>query len=704
MKKNLFDPARNMIVSVQKLHAMLNPETPCDNAGRVLQFESLEARRVLSANSFADSFGGEPDSGYVAQETVADETVDTTISHIVVSVNGENMELNRDNNTLKLNAGDVVQIQEVHFTHSASDGVFAVESYLNKIANNTSASLTDYHDGRFSGAARDALANGEGGVVQGTSDGWTVESGWDRLSVNLMHYGEDSTSVSGRFFVQIQVGQPDFEFDTEVLDSVTQQTISAGSEVTLPAKWYNSAAGQFHNYAEVDIYSADNTEQIIWAGAAVGNPNNDYVVDGEFLNTRESDSFTHRWIPNQPGEYVLKFYLDPEQVVAETNELNNQYEIRLTVAESPLVAEDDFYEVTEGGTVVLNPLENDRSDVAVDREEATNLRFTFTNEQRYAWGFGVLNKTADSSEWEVVIRNADYQIDADALSGRDLFTYRETQNADGTFNHTFTGTEELGGYQALNIEWFGVNFGRNVDSDGFEIYNGDDAGTTKNFVINQVSQPENGTVTLNEDGTLTYVAAPGHTGHDCFGYTFTDGDGVSNTGEVNIEVVEEVESRTSVVESPAVSAIPGGELVTEATQTVEGTVINVTETPAADFSIGDFGIINKAKGEMPVDFETDGDLKNFKLRISNVPDYLTFSHAEETDGYLEVDGKKIDGLQVTSAKDFYEYSSFSNLAQIKQGYAVAPVEIVFELLFDDGDDWMVVNASSFNVYAYQELA
>ena len=96
-------------------------------------------------------------------------------------------------------------------------------------------------------------------------------------------------------------------------DQIQSQEISVGDEVSIPAGWMNILEGRFHNYAEVDIYHASNMNEIVWAGAAVGNVDAENSVTGEFLNTRSEDPFTERWSPKMEGKYVLKYYLDPEK-------------------------------------------------------------------------------------------------------------------------------------------------------------------------------------------------------------------------------------------------------------------------------------------------------------------------------------------------------------------------------------------------------
>jgi len=60
------------------------------------------------------------------------------------------------------------------------------------------------------------------------------------------------------------------------------------------------------------------------------------------------------------------------------------------------------------------------------------------------------------------------------------------------------------------------------------------------------SDPAHGTVTLNTNGSFTYVPALNFTGTDSFTYKASDGVFYSNTATVNIKVVSATEQRSSV--------------------------------------------------------------------------------------------------------------------------------------------------------------
>jgi hypothetical protein len=100
----------------------------------------------------------------------------------------------------------------------------------------------------------------------------------------------------------------------------------------------------------------------------------------------------------------------------------------------------------------------------------TSLNTTFFNESQFSWGFGLQNTTGTQIDnWEVRILNANYQLNYAQLSNQSAFTYSDTDNGDGTYDLVLTGISPIAPYSGIpggNIEWPGVNFGFNPDSDG----------------------------------------------------------------------------------------------------------------------------------------------------------------------------------------------------------------------------------------------
>ena len=61
-------------------------------------------------------------------------------------------------------------------------------------------------------------------------------------------------------------------------------------------------------------------------------------------------------------------------------------------------------------------------------------------------------------------------------------------------------------------------------------------GDTDPLFVTKVSDPANGSVIINVDGTLTYTPDPNFNGMDSFTYVTEDGNGGSNTATVSVSV------------------------------------------------------------------------------------------------------------------------------------------------------------------------
>ncbi|MGI9429170.1 MAG: CARDB domain-containing protein, partial [Bythopirellula sp.] len=93
----------------------------------------------------------------------------------------------------------------------------------------------------------------------------------------------------------------------------------------------NAGEGQYRSYAEVDIYHESDPTKVVWSGTqadVVGEGDKDA---GEFLNKVRRDGFSKQWVPELGGKYTLKFYADPENHWAESNEDNNVHTLEIEV-------------------------------------------------------------------------------------------------------------------------------------------------------------------------------------------------------------------------------------------------------------------------------------------------------------------------------------------------------------------------------------
>lgn len=75
--------------------------------------------------------------------------------------------------------------------------------------------------------------------------------------------------------------------------------------------------------------------------------------------------------------------------------------------------------------------------------------------------------------------------------------------------------------------------------------------------VESVTQPANGTVTINNDGSVTYTPNTNTTGTDTFSYTISDGQGGTATATVTVTVTVTVQNNLPKAADDASS--PGGD-------------------------------------------------------------------------------------------------------------------------------------------------
>lgn len=410
-----------------------------------INYDSLEQRCVLTfilPTPFADG-----DQPIFTQPSSEQPVTETAINEIEVSINGDSQFLS-DGDTLGLNAGDDFSVLNIEVQSPFTDGVFAAEAYLNKLGE-TGASQIDYSDGRFSERQGNFAANGATGFIDGLEGSWSVESGWDRLTISLVHYSESGVEVASIFRLNVTVGEPDLALTTDLLDKWASQEFFTNERIAIPGLWQNVGQGDYHNYAEADVFFGHDvdTVDVVWAGALVGNSGD--AVEGFFTNVRGGDNFDGLFVAQEAGEYIIEFTVDPENSLSESNEDNNKHVVKIKVNEAQSEASD------------------------YDFQKHDDLRLTFVNEQQFAWGFGIQNDSDQAVEnWAVQIQNATYVLDASQLTNQSAFELFSTDNGDGTYDYLFVGTSDIERFSGIpggNIEWHGVNFGEAIKSSSFEV-------------------------------------------------------------------------------------------------------------------------------------------------------------------------------------------------------------------------------------------
>jgi hypothetical protein len=176
----------------------------------------------------------------------------------------------------------------------------------------------------------------------------------------------------------------------------------------------------------------------------------------------------------------------------------------------------------------------------------------------------------------------------EGFSGIDTFTYTACDLEDQCVTHTVTVTVTPVGVDDTATTL--TNTAVNVD-----VLDNDPSGPS--LEVTEVTDGANGTVVIEDDGTVTYTPESGFSGIDTFTYTATDGDGQTITQSVTVTVtpVGVDDTATTPTNTPVnvdvLSNDPAGPslTVTAVTQPSNGTVVieddgTVTYTPDPGFS------------------------------------------------------------------------------------------------------------------------
>jgi len=272
------------------------------------------------------------------------------IRSVAYAVNAGPMQAATCGERVKLQPGDTIELVglEVCPDGPAGPHVAAVEAYVRRpdapvlfceptmyCPPNDSSCCTmppatcrdfDFCDGRFGEASRSATCPQE---VEPLGE-WTVELGWDRIVVVLIDYFPGGLEVDDRFFLNLQVG------DSELTTSDSGVTIApadpgVGTPVEVSAKIENLGSGLFFSDVEADVFLLGDGCPV-WVGAKKFSLDPGEKTTMTILNNSPPSqtmpvcppaSPEVRWIPREPGTYLVTATVDPEKVLCECCRPNN---------------------------------------------------------------------------------------------------------------------------------------------------------------------------------------------------------------------------------------------------------------------------------------------------------------------------------------------------------------------------------------------
>lgn len=200
------------------------------------------------------------------------------------------------------------------------------------------------------------------------------------------------------------------------------------------------------------------------------------------------------------------------------------------------------YEETEqnvilGDVIVLNEAPN-----AVDNEY-TFLRNTENNV------IDVLENDSDVEEDSLNIVNVTQPANGTVVNNGTVLTYTPNQGYIGTETFEYTIDDGNGAQDTATVTVNVLNQAPIANDDTamtntsnaviINVIDNDSDADGDQLIVKSVSMPQFGTVTNNEDGTLTYKANVGFVGTDNFTYTLSDADGAQSTATVTVIVNED---------------------------------------------------------------------------------------------------------------------------------------------------------------------
>jgi len=160
----------------------------------------------------------------------------------------------------------------------------------------------------------------------------------------------------------------------------------------------------------------------------------------------------------------------------------------------------------------------------------------------------VLANDSDSDEGDVLtIESTTQASNGTVVNNGSVLTYVPNNGFIGSDSFSYTVVDGEGGSATATVNITVINIAPVAADDSINAESGQAVNITvlDNDVdqdggvlsVVGVTQPANGQVTINNDGSITYLSATGFEGSDSFTYTISDGDGGESTATVNVTVL-----------------------------------------------------------------------------------------------------------------------------------------------------------------------
>lgn len=303
---------------------------------------------ILVVISFLDVPVAHGQSGCTSQDQVSPSL---RIKEVHFQINDGEPVLAKNEEILQLEAGDLLTVTEITFS-SQGPAMRRDVASAEAVLRTDPSDKENFPAETFRGndpSPRVRVTGGVqslGGLLFDASrqnvGGWSLEPGTDRLVIALIHnfsFEDPGSGCSGgcgskeqgcfevddRFFLNLQVGQPDFVIDDCSLqlrqgpssDPVSGTPLLLGEPVKVSATVSNQRDGLFFIDAEADIFRLGDGEPV-WVGVTSFLLLAGETLAVELVNTDEENGFPFHWRPEAPGTYLITVTVDPEKAKIET--------------------------------------------------------------------------------------------------------------------------------------------------------------------------------------------------------------------------------------------------------------------------------------------------------------------------------------------------------------------------------------------------